>query len=79
MTDEAVEGDFVWVVGGPLSTDFTPWREGVDPAKDRKADNRDHVEIAPDGFWNVINGASSTNDGYFVEWDVVWPGDPFGE
>lgn len=75
LTDEEVEGTFVWVDGE--SSTFRNWRDGIDPADDRKADSKDHTEIAPDGFWNVINGASSTNDGYFIEWDAEQPEPPF--
>jgi hypothetical protein len=73
LTDEVEEGIFVWVDGEV--SEYRNWRD--DPYADRKRDSKDHVEIAPDGLWNVINGASSTNDGFFVEWDVVWPGPPF--
>ncbi len=76
MTDEAVEGQFVWVTG-EAATWFN-WPNGNTAAnqpEDRKG-NLDHVEIGPDGLWGIINGASSNNDGYFVEWEVRWPGTP---
>ena len=38
---------------------------------------RDHAEIDKEGFWDLVNGASSTNEGYFAEWDVPPPPPPF--
>ncbi len=74
LTDEVAEGTFVWVTGGEALWFNWPGGNTLEDIPDtRKPENEDHVEIRPDGFWNVINGANSTNDGYFVEWDVVWP------
>jgi hypothetical protein len=74
LTDEASEGTFVWVKGGEAEWFNWPGGNSIgDIPETRKPENDDHVEIGPDGFWNVINGANSTNDGYFVEWDVIWP------
>ncbi len=76
LTDEAVEGHFEWVTGEEAG--WFSWPDGntaPDQPLDRKG-NRDHVEIGPDGLWGIINGASSTNDGYFVEWEVEWPVTP---
>ncbi|MGD2121212.1 MAG: filamin/ABP280 repeat domain-containing protein [Gemmatimonadota bacterium] len=76
LTDDAVEGQFEWTTGAP--TVFFKWPDGqtaADQPEDRKG-NLDHVEIGLSGIWGIINGASSTNEGYFVEWDVEWPDTP---
>lgn len=77
LTDEVVEGEFRWVTTGELATWFN-WPDGTtaaDQPEDRKG-NQDHVELGVEGTWSIINGASSTNDGYFVEWDVESPDTP---
>jgi hypothetical protein len=77
FNDEEVENTFVWTTG--VTPTFLGWPldgEGSpqEPA-DRKG-NLDHTEIGADGVWSIVNGASSTNEGYFVEWEVVWPDTP---
>jgi len=67
LTDEDVEGTYLWVTG--LAPTYFNWPEGIEP-EDRKG-NLDHVEIDLTGTWGIINGASSTNEGYFIEWDVA--------
>jgi len=73
LTDEAVEGTYVWVTGQVAN-----WFNWGTREPSTQKENYDHVEIAPDGYWNTINGASSTNDGYFVEWDTPSYGPNFG-
>ncbi|MFO8174029.1 MAG: filamin/ABP280 repeat domain-containing protein [Longimicrobiales bacterium] len=76
LTDEAVETEFRWVTGD-LATWFN-WPDGntaADQPKDPKG-NLDHVEIDLTGTWGIINGASSTNEGYFVEWEAQQPATP---
>jgi hypothetical protein len=73
LNDEDTEGTFQWVTGEAVT--FYSWADGgtaADQPLDRKG-NMDHVEIDMTGTWDIINGASSTNEGYFVEWDVIWP------
>jgi len=72
LTDEVQEGVWEWVTGE--STTFFSCPDGEEPF-DRKG-NLDHVEIGFEGFWSIINGASSTNEGYFVEFEVEWPMTP---
>ncbi len=72
LTDEVVEGDYRWVTGEAF--DFASWPDGVTPV-DRKG-NQDYVETGIDGLWDITNGASTTNEGYFVEWEVTWPTTP---
>ncbi len=77
LTDNAVEGQFEWTTGA--SPSFFNWPDGqtaADQPDDRKG-NLDHVEIGLSGIWGIINGASSTNEGYFAEWDVPPPPPPF--
>jgi len=77
LTDEVLEGEFRWVTTGELATWFN-WPDGntaADQPLDRKG-NQDQVEMGVEGTWSIINGASSTNDGYFVEWDVSQPETP---
>jgi hypothetical protein len=69
LTDEAQEGVWEWVTGEPTS--FFGWPGGVEP-EDKKG-NLDHAEINLEGIWTIVNGASSTNEGYFVEFEVEWP------
>jgi hypothetical protein len=76
LTDDEVETVFEWITGE--ETVYFNWPDGPlaeDQPLDRKG-NLDHVEIGFSGIWGIINGASSTNDGYFVEWDVEWPDTP---
>ena len=70
LSDEVSEGTFVWTTGEALT--FTSWATGEPSGKN----NEDHVEINLEGKWTDENGASSTNEGYVVEWDVVWPTTP---
>jgi len=70
LTDQAVEGQWTWVTGEPFT--FTSWRDGEPSGKN----NEDQVEINLFGLWSDENGASSTNEGYVVEWEVVWPDTP---
>ncbi len=70
LTDTDSEGSFQWVTGESLS--FTNWKVGEPSGKN----NEDHVEINLFGFWTDENGASSNNEGYVVEWEVVWPNTP---
>jgi hypothetical protein len=77
LTDEAVEGEFRWTTTGELATWFN-WPNGntaADQPEDRKG-NQDSVEIGLTGTWGIVNGASSTNEGYFVEWEVQQPATP---
>jgi hypothetical protein len=67
LSDTAVQGSFRWVTGEALT--FTRWAVGEPSGKN----NEDHVEIDLTGFWSDTNGASSTNEGYVVEWKVTWP------
>ena len=69
---EAVAPGFV---GWPGWDEATP--SPVTPTGNKES-NRDHVEIDAYGDWGTINGASSTNDGYFVEFDVPEIVNPFG-
>jgi hypothetical protein len=67
LSDEVEETKFIWTDTGAeaITEIYTNWK---DLSKQR--DNTDHVEIGPDGFWYIVNGASSVNDGYNVEWDT---------
>jgi hypothetical protein len=76
LSDDAVETVFEWTTGE--ETVYFNWPEGQtaeDQPTDRKG-NLDHVEIGVTGVWGIVNGASSTNEGHFVEWDVEWPETP---
>ena len=72
LSDESVEGEYQWVT--PETFGFTSWIGEEEPL-DRKG-NQDYVEINFEGEWNITNGASTTNEGYFTEWEVVWPDPP---
>jgi uncharacterized protein with FMN-binding domain len=79
LSDEATEGAYQWVTGeayefGPGK--FTGWPGGTEPV-DRKG-NQDYVEINLLGEWNITNGASTTNEGFFTEWEAAQPREPFG-
>jgi hypothetical protein len=78
LTDDVQEGIYVWVngEGSAGSYPFQGW-PGGSPPEGKKESNRDHVEIGADGIWGTINGASSTNDGYFVEFEVPDIQNPF--
>jgi hypothetical protein len=75
LHDENVEGQFEWVTGEAVT--FTYWGGSATASapRDRKG-NMDHVEIGFGGGWGIINGASSTNEGYFAEFEVEWPQTP---
>jgi hypothetical protein len=76
LSDEVEETQFVWSDTGELANGFyTNWAPRNAPSEQK--DNTDHVEISPwdadpatSGLWYVVNGASSTNDGYIVETDT---------
>jgi len=65
LTDEASEGDFVWITGEPLS--YTNWSSGEPNDSDG---NEDYVEIFASGAWNDAPNSHSLNQGYVVEFDV---------
>ncbi|MBT8397366.1 MAG: hypothetical protein KJN92_10385, partial [Gemmatimonadetes bacterium] len=73
LSDEDTEGSYQWVTGEPFS--FASWGPDGEPL-DRRG-NKDYVEINSEGHWTITNGASTTNDGYFTEWEADQPG-PFG-
>jgi hypothetical protein len=78
LTDNEVEGEYKWVTNNDLVTFFAwpGWENemGVEPEDPKE--NKDHVEIDLTGTWGIVNGASSTNEGYFVEYEVEWPDTP---
>jgi hypothetical protein len=70
LSDDAVEGTYRWVTGETFS--FASWIGGTVPV-DRKG-NEDYVEINSEGTWSITNGASTTNEGFFTEWEAAQPG-----
>jgi len=77
LSDEEIEGTYQWVTDetyDPL-TYFTGWPDRTEP-EDRKG-NEDYVEINSDGIWGITNGASTTNEGFFTEWEVPPIPNPF--
>ncbi|MFC1660397.1 lectin-like protein, partial [Gemmatimonadota bacterium] len=71
LTDEAVDEEWIWVTGERLEdTGYANWIPGNEPTN---RNNEDHVEMNVDGEWSDENGASSTNEGYVVEWDADQP------
>ena len=75
LTDNEVEGIYKWVTGDPDPVTFFAWPDPENPPDDQQG-NKDHVEIGLTGSWGIANGASSTNEGYFVEYEVEWPDTP---
>jgi hypothetical protein len=73
LTDEVVDDTYLWVTGEPF--DFSRWGTNDGSAPNDPKDNQDYVEINAAGYWSITNGASTTNEGYFTEWDVV-PANP---
>ena len=63
FTDQASEGDFVWVTGEPVT--YTNWNAG-EPNDDDTGE--DVTEIRADGTWNDRNDCSSTRT-YVIEFE----------
>jgi hypothetical protein len=92
LTDAEIDGSFEWVnCEGylnpsnhedpfPSSPFFFGWAtDGKDPPKYLEPsgrNNEDQVEIDLKGEWFDENGASSTNDGYIIEFKSWQPGEP---
>ena len=77
LSDEAQEGTYEWVTDEAYIYDpnvFNGWPGGTEPI-DRKG-NEDYVEINAEGEWSITNGASTTNEGYFTEWEAAQPTAP---
>jgi len=69
-TDEAVEGQWVWLSGESFS--YTNWNAG----EPNDSGNEDYMTIRPDGTWNDWNASGTAY--YIVEWntDPNLPADP---
>jgi hypothetical protein len=72
LSDSEVESKFRWVDGTLLEAgDYDAW-PGGSPPNDPNG-NRDYVEINASEAWDIANGASTTNEGFFTEWTSIYP------
>ena len=62
FTDQASEGDFVWVTGEPVT--YTNWNAG----EPNDSGGEDFVEIRDDGTWNDRDDCSSART-YVIEFE----------